>query len=567
MNRPLSIRRKIYLILDAHDYENDLTPRESKFLVWGKQFDYIMQTLIFLNVTAFVLETVKPIYEAFGTYFERFESISVGIFTVEYLLRLWCITESSAYPKNWRGRWRYMSSPMAIIDLLAFLPAYLPLIFPNYYQDLRIVRAFRLFRLFRLLKLWRYSSSLRMLIKVVVEKRSDLQVIVFTIIVLMVVSASLMYMLENEVQPHNFSSIPKSMWWAVVTLTTVGYGDMYPFTDLGKVLGAITALLGVGLIALPSGIISAGFVQEIHRNTRLESAFTNAARIRKAFQTSRHKIDAVSTFHRTIDLITLKSRLQISEEDIFEAIQRQSGLRVRYKKNTKHERFANTLVLEHFELNRSYGCYINRSSEVAVISPMSHAEHAIGHFTAHLAKYIEADYVSNEMYGEHDDMNVDYAFSFSRNHAYTLEHPQGVPKAFIDFKNDLKQVIEPHEMVFIFKSSLGLSEDFNIHFGGKLNEEGFKVQEENCTVRNVILLENFYEKLRKNFEKEGYNYSFAMHKHYDNTKPDSLHQYLAKTTFASVVTIYINTDLIEWSEDETYYKIIRVLGDTITNFF
>lgn len=563
MNKSLSLRRKTYLVLDAHDYENELTPREKQYLAWGKRFDYIMQVLILLNVMAFVLETIKPIYRQFGVYFELFESISVGVFTLEYLLRVWSITESSAYPKTWKGRLSYMTSPMAIIDLLAFLPAYLPL----FYKDLRIVRAFRLFRLFRLLKLWRYSSSLRMLIKVVVDKRSDLQVIAFTILVLMVVSASLMYMIENDIQPKTFSSIPTSMWWAVVTLTTVGYGDMYPVTDLGRVLGAFTALLGVGLIALPSGIISAGFVQEIHRNTRLESAYMNAARIRKAFQTSANRIGNVSTFHRAIDMITLKSRLQISEEDIFEAIQRQSGLRVRYKKNTKYERFANTLVLEYFELNRSYGCYINRSAEIAIVSPMSHAEHAIGHFTAHLAKYIEADYVSNEMYGENDDLNVDYAFSFSRNHAYTVEHPQGVPKAFLDFKSDLKQVIEPHEMVFIFKSFTSRNEDFNIHFGGAPNQEDFKIANEQCTVRNLVLFENFYEKLSKNFAKEGFTYSFATHKHFDNTKPDSLHQYLAKTTNASVVTVYVNTDLIEWSEDETYYKIIQVLGDTISNFF
>lgn len=563
MSKSLSTRRKIYLFLDAQDYEDVLTPQEARFLAWGKRFDYMMQIVIFLNVLAFVFETVKPIQQVMGIYFEWFERISVGMFTIEYILRVWCITESSAYPKTWHQRWRYITSPMAVIDLFAFLPAYLPLL----YQDLRIIRAFRLFRLFRLLKLWRYSSSLRMLIKVVVDKQSDLQVILFTIIVLMIVSASLMYMIENEIQSDKFSSIPHAMWWSVVTLTTVGYGDMYPQTDLGKVLGAITALLGVGLIALPSGIISAGFVQETHRNARLESAYTNAARIRKAFHTNANKIGRTSTFHRALDMITLKSRLQISEEDIFEAIQRQSGLRVRYKKNTKHERFANTLVLEHFDLNRSYGCYINRSAEIAIVSPMSHAEHAIGHFTAHLARYIESDYVSNEMYGEHDDLNVDYAFSFSHNNAYTLEHPQGVPKAFLDFKSDLGQVIEPHEMVFIFKSSTSRNEDFNIHFGGNKDTEGFKIDGKSCTVRNLILLEKFYEKLNRNFAKEGLQYNFAMHKHFDNTHSDSLHQYLTKTTFASVITVYINNDLIEWSDDETYYKIIQILGDTITNFF
>jgi voltage-gated potassium channel len=556
----LSLKRKIYLLLEAHDHESDLSESERVYWERGKKIDFWMQWFILLNVITFVLETVKSFNQQWGVLFNTVEYISVVIFTLEYIMRVYCITEAEQYAHPLWGRLQYIRSPLAVVDLLAFLPAYIPLI----YQDFRFIRVFRLFRLFRLLKLWRYSSSLRMLIKVILEKKSDLQVIFFTIIILIVVSASLMFLIENEAQPDSFASIPHTMWWSVATLTTVGYGDMYPKTEWGKILGSFIALLGVGLIALPAGIISAGFVQEINRVIRFQTSEENAEKIRKAFHTSSWVVGDSKATHRALDLITIKSRLQLSEEDIFDAIQRQSGFRVRYKKNTKYERFANTLVLEHFDFNRSYGCYLNRASDLAIISPMSHAEHSIGHFTAHLAKYVAADYVSNEMYGEDHDLNVDFAFSFSKNIAYN-ETESPVPSAFLDFKKDIREVIHPHEVVFICKSSPNRFEDFILHFGGKLDQDGFEIEE--STFRNMILLKNFYDKLQKNFKKENLNFTFATHKYLDNTSTDSIHQYIANSTHASVVTMYINNDLMEWSDDDTYYRIIKILGDTLLNFF
>jgi voltage-gated potassium channel len=293
----LTIKRKLYLLTEAHDHEVDLTEAEKVYWDKGKTFDYWMQLLILLNVFTFVFETVQSVQQTWGAYFSWFEWVSVGIFTIEYLLRLWCITEAEKYRHPLQGRWKYMRSPMAVIDLLAVLPAYIPL----FYQDFRIIRAFRLFRLFRLLKLWRYSTSLRMLIKVILEKKSDLQVIFFTIIILIVVSASLMFLIENERQPETFSSIPHTMWWSVATLTTVGYGDMYPKTEWGKVLGSFIALLGVGLIALPAGIISAGFVQEINRATRTQTATENAEKIRRAFHANSVRIGTIHPTHRALD--------------------------------------------------------------------------------------------------------------------------------------------------------------------------------------------------------------------------------------------------------------------------
>jgi voltage-gated potassium channel len=153
---------------------------------------------------------------------------------------------------------------MALIDLVAILPFYLP--FAR--MDLRSMRVVRVMRIFRLAKLGRYSESLQTLQRVFKAKKEQLADTVFILLVLLVMASSLMYFAENHVQPDKFSSIPAAMWWAVSTLTTVGYGDVYPFTTAGKIIASVIAVLGIGMFALPTGILGAGFVEEREQRKR-----------------------------------------------------------------------------------------------------------------------------------------------------------------------------------------------------------------------------------------------------------------------------------------------------------
>ncbi|MEM7040065.1 MAG: ion transporter, partial [Bacteroidota bacterium] len=165
---------------------------------------------------------------------------------------------------------KYVTSPLAIIDLLAILPSILIIIAPYYaplnsVMDLRVVRMLRTMRLLRIFKITRYSQSMRLIGAVLREKRRDLSVTIFITLMLMVVSATLMYHVEHEAQQDKFPNIFSTLWWAVATLTTVGYGDVYPITALGKILSGIIALLGIGLVALPTGILSSAFVDRMAR--------------------------------------------------------------------------------------------------------------------------------------------------------------------------------------------------------------------------------------------------------------------------------------------------------------
>ncbi|MHC4079552.1 MAG: ion transporter [Planctomycetota bacterium] len=257
----MAIRRRVYEILEVARPGD----RASRLI------DTLILSLILFNVAALVLETVEPIYAAGKVYFDAFELVSVAIFSVEYLFRLWCCVEHPRYERTIVGRLRFARSPLALVDLLAVLPFYLPMLG----LDFRFMRSLRLARIFRLAKLIRYNAAIRLFAVVLVKKRAELLVALFVVLVILVLASSLMYFVEHDANPK-FSSIPAAMWWGIITLTTVGYGDVHPDTGPGKALGAVIAVLGIGMFALPTSILGAAFVEEMSQR-RAASQATPAA--------------------------------------------------------------------------------------------------------------------------------------------------------------------------------------------------------------------------------------------------------------------------------------------------
>ena len=250
----MNIKRRVHEILEV------AAPGDRA----SRAFDVFILSLIGLNVLALILETIEPIYTKCPRLFFAFEAASVAIFTAEYLLRIWSCTSAREYASPVRGRLRFAVTPLALIDLLAILPFYVPFVA----LDLRFFRAVRLLRILRLAKLGRYSQALRTIGRVVAAKRAELGVTVFVLLLLLLISSCMMYFAEHDAQPQAFSSIPAAMWWAVVTLTTVGYGDVCPTTLAGKLVGAVMAVLGIGMLALPTGILGAGFLAEMQKRKR-----------------------------------------------------------------------------------------------------------------------------------------------------------------------------------------------------------------------------------------------------------------------------------------------------------
>ena len=251
----MSFKRRVFETLEKGEGDDRLS----------KRFDIFIMTLILLNVAAVILETVDSVYDRYQIFFEYFEYLSVFVFTIEYLGRLWTCTYFEKYKHPVFGRIGFVFSFMAIVDLLAITPFYLPLFFSI---DGRVLRVLRLFRIVRIFKMGRYSTAFNMIVTVVSKRKEELLVTLTIVFVMLILASSLMYYVEHEAQPEVFRNIPETMWWGVATLTTVGYGDVYPITGLGKVLGAFIAILGVGIFALPAGIIASGFEAEITKRMR-----------------------------------------------------------------------------------------------------------------------------------------------------------------------------------------------------------------------------------------------------------------------------------------------------------
>lgn len=247
-----TLRKRVHDILELDVSHDPVSSIVNTFIV----------VLIFLNVVAFSAETVPALQGRYGFYFRLFDAFSVAIFSLEYAYRIWSCVEIPVFRRiaPWRARWRFAVRPMQLIDLFAVLPFYLSFVLP---LDLRILR---ILRIFRFLKLARYSPALQSLGRVLSSERRALIGALLVMIALLLFAATGIYYLERHAQPEIFDSIPSAAWWALATLTTVGYGDVVPITTVGKMFGGLIMIFGLGMFALPIAIIATGFSQQANRH-------------------------------------------------------------------------------------------------------------------------------------------------------------------------------------------------------------------------------------------------------------------------------------------------------------
>lgn len=249
----MSLKEKVFSLVDEKRGNNK-----------GDYFiEYFISGLILVNVIAIFLESYKSINQEYGTLFYTIEFFSIIVFSIEYLIRVWVADLQYPNLSPFRAKLKYIFSFLGIVDLLSILPFYLPYLMK---VDLRVMRVLRLLRLLRLLKLNRHFKSFQLIGKVLINTKNDILVTVFMVFILLILASTLMYNIENKAQPEAFNNIGQALWWAVATLTTVGYGDIYPVTGLGKLLSSVIALLGIGIVALPTGIISSAYIDEVQKN-------------------------------------------------------------------------------------------------------------------------------------------------------------------------------------------------------------------------------------------------------------------------------------------------------------
>lgn len=243
------IRERVYRILEPEDRGT----RASAF------FNVFITFVILLSIAAMVLSSVHSLWIKYSLLFTAVLVFTTVVFSIEYPLRLWSCTADPRYASPLLGRLGWAITPFAIIDLIVVFPFYLNILIGINLTGLVVLRVFRVFKLIR------YSDSINMIFKVVKAQKNMLITAYLVLFIALISASTLMFQIENPVQPEKFSSIPATMWWGIVTLTTVGYGDIVPVTGAGKILGGCITLVGIGIFALPAGILASGFTQELQK--------------------------------------------------------------------------------------------------------------------------------------------------------------------------------------------------------------------------------------------------------------------------------------------------------------
>lgn len=251
------MRKRLYEIL-THPAHDDVV---------GRIVNGLMLALIAANVAASVLETDADIQSLAPRFFEQFEVVSVAIFSIEYVVRLWACTADPKFKGPIAGRIKHALLLMSLVDIAAIAPFYIELLLPSVI-DLRFLRVMRLVRLFRLGRASKLAEALAMLARVIRSKRIELGVSLSLVAIATLLAAGAMWVAERTIPGTQFTSIPRAMWWSVETITTVGYGDMVPQSPVGRVIGSVVAFLGVCTFALPVGILSSGFISELERQKK-----------------------------------------------------------------------------------------------------------------------------------------------------------------------------------------------------------------------------------------------------------------------------------------------------------
>ena len=247
----MTLRERLYLQLHpAARKEEGLSPTNR-----------LIALLIVLSAAVAVLETEALVHDGREGLFFLAEMVFSLLFAAEFAGRLWTSAEHPDYGPGLAGKLRYLRSPAAIFDMLALLPIFLTALGAEAF----LLRLARLLRILRLARLGRFSVAMSSISEAIRSRREELLLSLGVAALVLVISSALLYLVEGGVQPENFGSIPRAMWWSIVTLTTVGYGDVFPMTAVGRILAAITAVTGIGLIAMPAGILAASFSDAMKR--------------------------------------------------------------------------------------------------------------------------------------------------------------------------------------------------------------------------------------------------------------------------------------------------------------
>ncbi len=408
-------------------------------------------------------------------------------------------------------------------------------------------------------------SPLHIFGRVFRNRKEELLITVGIMLLLMVFSAVMIYFLERKAQPEAFGHVGSAMWWAVAALTTVGYGDVYPITVAGKVFAAVIAMCGIGMFALPAGILGGGFVEEIEEEKKRRQNLKNAEDIKAAFEVENlirvrkfKKARGIESPRKSIELVTLQNELQLTADEVFHAIKSADGLRLRNIQSTADSQYDDMVVIERFPHNTTYGSHKEGRPELTVINSAAESEVAVGHFTETLAAHLGASYISNEYFST-GAMRRDRRTNFGINAAY-LEGNRSDCDEFEAFKADCRTTAKQDEWVIIIFSAARHRAGISLATGGKAGEPCD--DHDSATVNDLGRIKAFRAALAETMIKT-FDSTVAAETAINDHAPNRLCQFIRTQTGANVLSLRINIELLRWSDMESYYALVAELSEAI----
>ena len=521
---------------------------------WHNFVDYAIIGFIVLSTVEVFLSTYDGIVERYGTWLHAIDYLTTAFFTIEVTLRIWCADLLDPKYKGFWGRVRYCFSFYGLIDILSTYPFYLHFFMPIPYVALKALRIARLLRIFR------YMKAFSILSRAIRAKKNEMMVSLQFLTIVTLILSFVLFFVEHAAQPEVYDNGWTSVVWAFAQYIgdPGGFADTPPITFTGRIIACIIGILGIAIFAVPAGLIGSAFTEVMEKDEKKEKAEKNIARLKKAFKHVQCRYTKLLVAPKFVSVSDLQAKQRLSLDDIFSAVDNSEHFRLRNLATTRpiEEHPEDKLVVENFYKNRDYGCCIDRSSKITIVSTSSFAEAATGHFAYYLAKIGGFNFISKEI-----EVNPDSPVSY-----YNINNIDDCPN-LKPFLNDIKTLAKDKDswVIFILSASGGQEPVyptlFHYIYGGKKGNSHY--EDENLTIIDTKSFENMYCSL-SSILIDKYNFESDKQRYHTGTSPKNIARFVDGGKVCNAFTIRIAWSVTCW--DFRYLEIAKHMAENFNQY-
>lgn len=508
---------------------------------WYNFIDYIIIFLILISTIEVFLSTYPGLVEHYGALLHIIDYTTIGLFSIEIMLRIWCADANDKRYRGFRGRIRYCFSFYGFIDLMSILPFYMSLFVQFPYSMLKVLRIARLLRIFR------YMKAFGILKRAINSKRNEMVVSIQFIIIITLILSFILFFVEHEVQPDVYDNCWKSILWAFSQYIgdPVAIAENHPpITNVGHFIGCIIGVLGIAIFAVPAGLIGSGFTEVMEEDKKEKEQEENINNIIHTFRFEKdHQYTQLYSIPRYKPISSIITQKFISENSVIEAVKASHCMHLYNLANAINtvDRPHDRIVIINYKKNTSYGCFINRGSKITIVNTSGQREPIVGWLAYHIAKIGGFNYVSKEI----------EPIPNSHTSFYNINSGEKHP-TLIKFLKDIDSLAQPGSWVIpIMGAKNSRSCPTQIHFSNH-SPNGRKI------INDQPLFDRIYSDISQKMSDE-YGYNCDINRFYTMSDKNIAHHIKAENIFLLSIECFV------WMFDSRYLAVIKTLADTLNS--